>query len=91
MLFTEPINHWFPEVIPPFQVSLASWEPIVPSSSSNLQSHVQPIIDEPIINGAMQGAVQLSDTEQLCENATHAEDTRLMIKNIFTSESITTH
>ena len=67
MLFTEQINHWFPEAIPPFQVPLASWEPIVPSSSSDL------IIDESIVNGAMQEVVQLSDIEQLCENVTHAE------------------
>ena len=73
MLFTEHINHWFPEAIPPFLVSLASWEPIVPSSSSDLQPHGQPIIDEPIINAAMQEIVQLSDIEQLCENVTHAE------------------
>ena len=73
MLFTEHINHWVPEAIPPFQVSLASWEPIVPSSSSDLQPHGQPIIDEPIINCAMQEIVQLSDIEQLCENVTQAE------------------
>ena len=54
-------------------VSLASWEPIVPSSSSDLQPHVQPIIDEPIINGAMQEILQLSDIEQLCEYVTHSE------------------
>ena len=86
VLFTERINHWFPEAVPPFQVSLASWEPIVPSNSSDLQPHVQPIIDEPIINGAMQEVVQLSEIKQLCENVTHAENTRLMRRrNIFTS------
>ena len=58
VLFTEHINHWVPEAIPPFQVSLTSWEPIVPSSSSDLQPHGQPIIDEPIINGAMQEIVK---------------------------------
>ena len=73
VLFTEPINHWIQEANPPFQVSLASWEPIVPSSSSDLRPHVQPIIGEPIINGAMQEVVQLSDIDQLCENETHAE------------------
>ena len=33
---------------------------IVSSSSSDLQPHVQPIIDEPITNGAMQEVVQLA-------------------------------
>ena len=46
---------------------------IVPSSSSDLQPHDQPIIDEPITNGTMQEVVQLSDIEQLSENVTHAE------------------
>ena len=46
---------------------------IVSSSSSDPQPHVQPVIDEPITNGAMQEVVQLSDIEQLCENVTHAE------------------
>ena len=46
---------------------------IVSSSSSDLQPHVQPIIDESITNGAMQEVVQLSDIEQLFENVTHAE------------------
>ena len=46
---------------------------VVSSSSSDLQPHDQPIIDEPITNGAMQEVVQLSDIEQLCENVTQAE------------------
>ena len=89
MLFTEPINSLFSRSHSTISGFTRIMRPIVSSSSSDLQPHVQPIIDEPITNGAMQEVVQLSDIEQLCENVTHAENTRLMRRNIFTSESIT--
>ena len=73
MLFTEPINSLFSRSHSTISGFTRIMRAIVSSSSSDLQPHDQPIIDEPITNGAMQEVVQLSDIEQLCENVTHAE------------------
>ena len=67
VLSTELTSHWIPEANPPFQASLASWEPIIPTSSNELEPHDQPIIGETLVNGATQETVQVSDIDQLCE------------------------
>ena len=73
VLFTEPINSLFSRIHSTISSFTRITRAIVSSSSSDLQPHDQPIIDEPITNGATQEVVQLSDIEQLCENVTNAE------------------
>ena len=73
VLFTEPINSLFSRSHSTISGFTRIMRAIVSSSSSDLQHYDQPIIDEPITNGAMQEVVQLSDIEQLCDNVTHAE------------------
>ena len=68
VLFTEHINHWVPEAIPPFQVSLASWEPVHPVQF--------PMASRSLTNQSSMAQCKRSfnsDIEQLCENVTQTE------------------
>ena len=83
VLFTEPINQWFPETIPPHY--------------GNPSSHPAPI-SNPMFNRSLTNQSSMAQCKRLFNSVTQnncvrtwpmQKNTRLMRKNIFTSESIT--